>query len=232
MRYYTVISLLFMLIVPAHAATLDPINIEIDPVVKTKTETFPPPLIGGYIEYYVEIPLPQMTLSPIDIVNISVHFTDNKMLQIVNDPEGASFDLVLSNSDFYSYPPESGDGLWSLDFRRYDNWAYPNTKGRLWFDSAPNPRFMWSAQPTSPWDWDPLFDNVQNGACFGDFTLSLRVPYSTGFPDFDPIETTTFTDNSIKLCTRGTFHPSLRVVPEPATLLLLSLGGLILRRKK
>jgi hypothetical protein len=222
---------LYGIIVPAQAAQLDPINIDINPVVQwTDIDS---PSMGVCRLSYVEITLPQITLAPADTFSINVHFTDSKMLQVINNPEGVSFDLILFGNGYYQIPTQSSNGRWNLDFNHYDNWTDLHTNGALWVDAIPKPIHMWSKNPFLT--WDPVFDGAENGSCFGDFTLSLKMPTYVGTP-FNSIETTTFTHNSIKLYARNsggwTGPTTLQVVPEPASLLLLSLGGLLLRGRK
>jgi hypothetical protein len=182
--------------------------------------------------------LDDVTLSPADILTINVHFTDDKMLQVNSSPRGVSFDFVLSNGMGYGSGNQLNNGRWDLDFLRYDDWLYPHTNGIPYVGGAPNPARILSA--LSGLQWDPVFEGVENGACFGDFTFTFRMPTHTtvgGFPGGSvPIETTTFTDNSITLYARGggswISPPTLQVVPEPMSIALFGLGGLLLRKRR
>jgi len=243
MRYFIAIMLLLEVIVPAQAALLDPINIEINPVVKEISTPGPP--YGWPTEYYVDISLPEVTLSPFDEFFINVNFTGDKMLQFDNDPYYIGLDFVLSNTD---NPPPPGytftnDGLWHVHFLDYYKWPQVWIGGHSEVTGFPHPECI--RTPLHDLSKDPMKGDVENGARIGDFTLHFLMP--SQIYDFGgrPIETTTFTKNTIRIYARSDTYsepwnppigPALRVVPEPATVFLLTLAwplgrGLFLRRK-
>jgi hypothetical protein len=237
MRKFVVPLLLLVAVVSARAATLDPINIEINPVVQWETVSPPPTGLPYSTKSYLEIPLPQVTLSASDLLTINVHFTDNKMLKVNGSPDKVGLDFVLSNGS--SSPANySNDGLCFINFLNYYDWS-PAYTGFI------RPQVKGSVHP-----WAILYScalaNIENGSCFGDFIFKLDMPtYTSLLPIGNPIgiETTTFVNNSIKIYALGggtgggwtfppqSYVPALVVVPEPATLFLLTLGGLTVLRK-
>ncbi|HUV41559.1 MAG TPA: PEP-CTERM sorting domain-containing protein [Sedimentisphaerales bacterium] len=217
-------------------AALIEVNIEVDPVISHSygydphLEPYPYWISDGLI-----IQVPDVTLDPGDVFRININY-GGKFLKVVNGADYVTFCV----SFFTAGHESAGEIIYSDALMRWVLRSYQNVG-----DPTQGP----CRAITRYWEFTDDFDflndvhwagsNITDGSLFGDFTLEFTVPtiFRTNGIDL-PFPTRTYSGNYIKI---GTLIISevpiddknlLVVVPEPATVLVLGMGGLALVRKR
>jgi hypothetical protein len=237
MNNFKVSALIVLFSTSALKATTVNLNLEFDPQVNSYAvgPASTNPAVEGSItpneyttssDYWTsEVLMPfnnPITLSAGDILQLNVHFTDNKMLEVINSPDKVQFDFLLSSIE--NWGGWAGIQLSNLevDITNYQNLQQTHLSGPVWTNDYVT--FLDS------FAWLNLSSGlIGNGSMIGDFTLGITIP-SIIPGKRTPPPTTTYMFNYIKIESPGMTSLSpgefLRVVPEPASFLLFAFAGI------
>ncbi len=221
-------------------ATIVNLNLEFDPQVNSYTvgpavaeETVATNEGTTSEDYWTsEVVMPfndAITLSAGDILQLNVHFTDNKMLEVINSPERVEFDLLLSSVENWGGWAGNLLGNLEVDITHYQNLPQPHLSGPVWTNDYVS--FLDS------WAWLNLSSGlIGNGSMMGDFIMGVTIPLTIPDTYIHP-PTTSYMFNYIRIESFGMTALSpgefLRVVPEPTSFLLFAFASLVwLRHKK
>jgi hypothetical protein len=197
-------------------------NIVVDPVISHRYESR-----ESYIEEWLNIPLPSVTLSPGDIYRVHINFKDGKYIKVVDAPY-ISIAAYLSTVGGWNSYPLSNNGQFILQIEDCQNVL--NTVKEMQTSVS-------KILGTSEYFFGGGFyfqqssSEIVNGSLFGNFTIEFIVPTMVEDSAFS---TKTYNFNGVGIGTdMHTYdHNLLEIVPEPCTLLLLGLGTPLLIRRR
>jgi len=204
-------------------------DIEIDPIVE---HSFTPAELSipfSYADDRVVVAVSPFTLNPGDVFRANIHFSNGQYLQSINEAHSVWFSV-----QYISTLPFNGEanqvehnGELTLNLLQSKNVLdlQQSIIPRCWSFISGEYEFIAAIQ------YSPEQNMYRNGALFGDFSMEFLMPMQVGEKPFSPV---TFTENCIIISSSKATEediPLFRVVPEPASLFLIGLGGLWLRRR-
>jgi hypothetical protein len=178
------------------------------------------------------IPLPMVYLEPGDIFRVNMRFFEESYLQLINNPDSIGIRMYLFTEDFdlsMGASPVTNDGMISLHLEEYQGFVQSDfsktSSGGIYEEDL--------------YEFGAIFsfsnNDFDDNALLRSFEMEFQVPTMVGDAPFSPyyysnsyIRIGAFRDNVPYDLVLLSFTP----IPEPTTLLLLAVGGFIIRRTR
>jgi hypothetical protein len=204
-------------------------NLEVEPAIVHYFFRDENPLISQwYVQDYIYIPLPEVSLQPGDTFRANITFKDGRQIQMVNAPEGAAYTLEWQTEP----TPEGTARMVAHDAEvtlAVEGWGgaqtYRTGHPQLGIFTSGEHEFTMSFGFSE----EEMF---AHGTVFGDFSMEFKAPTEVGGSPFYPL---TYTENLIAISAGKDSMDDvalLEMVPEPGSLVLLGFGALMLRRER
>lgn len=215
-------------------ATVTEVNIEVDPFISHSVEEkyFPGTnILTNCITDSLGIEIPDIALSSGDIFHVNVSFSEQKLLKIVNAAPVVNVYPTLSTIESGGFGISPSDCSIQVQITNHQN-VTNITKTKLsTFEK------IWGQDEyriSGIFSWYRNSGEITDGSLMGGFQIEFKVPTMY---EGNPVPLANYTCNTL-LITSVMYDQYfndiklLEVIPEPATLSLLGIGGLLIRRKK
>lgn len=224
MNKQTILVLVVILVINGHQTlgALTEVDIEVDPVISHYYEENEQNVYDTLL-----ISLPNATLSPGDVFRVNISFTGGQLLEVIDAPYLAISPFFSTVGGWNTFG-HTNDGTIALEITSYYNVLNTSRSAQP---------FCLGLYSTDDYYFIENFffyrsaGEIVDGSLFGDFTAEFTVPMMV---DGAPFSTKTYNGNSIRIeaLLDNTFdHNILVLVPEPATIFLFAITGLLIRKQ-